>query len=149
MHVRILSAKCQSFFMHECVMQITVQSGIWWGPFTYTYKLDTVIMSPIKCVMNLPIHSQASTVAQFRNTTSYNGCNYFSMLKLKLMHVSKRGPWNILYRILIQAVPFILHCVLGSVMHKVISAMTPWAILTDHLWAPNLKLTFLGYILTL
>ena len=28
--------------------------------------------------------------------TLYNGCNYLSMLGLKLNHISKRGPWRLL-----------------------------------------------------
>ena len=28
--------------------------------------------------------------------TLYNGCNYLSMLGLKLNHVSKRGPWYLI-----------------------------------------------------
>ena len=46
--------------------------------------------------MKLLIHFQTSMVAplKFRNgfhPTFYNGCNYLSMLGLKLNHVSKRG----------------------------------------------------------
>ena len=40
------------------------------------------------CGMKLLIHSQTSTVAPLRFR---NGCNYLSMLGLKLNHVSKRG----------------------------------------------------------
>ena len=50
--------------------------------------------------MKLLIHSLVSTVAplKFRNVwiihfTLYNGCDYLSMLVLKLIHVSKRGYW--------------------------------------------------------
>ena len=48
--------------------------------------------------MKLRIHSQTSTVAPFKywngqviSPHTYNGCNYLSMLGLKLIHVSKRG----------------------------------------------------------
>ena len=43
------------------------------------------------CRMNLLIHSQTSTVApsKFGN----QGCDYLSMLELKLIHVSKTGHW--------------------------------------------------------
>ena len=55
--------------------------------------------------MKLHIHSQTSTVQPLFDVwgfhpTLYDGCNYFSMLGLKLMHVSKRdarcteGIWN-------------------------------------------------------
>ena len=37
--------------------------------------------------------------------TYYNGCNYLSMLGLKLNHVSKRGPWSII----------LLHCTIISI----------------------------------
>ena len=30
-------------------------------------------------------------------TPHYNGCNYLSMLGLKLIHFSKRGPWSVSY----------------------------------------------------
>ena len=55
---------------------------------------------PVRCGMKFIIHSQTSMVATINvwewisNFTSlYNGCNYLSMLELKLIHVSKCDPW--------------------------------------------------------
>ena len=51
--------------------------------------------------MKLLIHSQTSTVQPLKfgmdkqfHPTLYNGCNYLSMLGIKLNHASERGPWE-------------------------------------------------------
>ena len=52
--------------------------------------------------MKLLIHSQlqlwnrwSSGMDKYFHPTSYDGCNYLSMLRLKLTHGSKRGPRNL------------------------------------------------------
>ena len=58
-----------------------------------------MIKSSVKCGVKLRIHSQTSMVPPlkfgngwFIHRTSYWGCNYLSMLKLTLNHVSKSIP---------------------------------------------------------
>ena len=52
--------------------------------------------------MTLLNHSQTPTIAPLKFgmdkrflPSHYNGCNYLSMMGLKLIHVSKRGPWSV------------------------------------------------------
>ena len=39
------------------------------------------------------LHRWSLGMDKWFHSTLYNGCNYLSMLGLKLNHVSKRGPW--------------------------------------------------------
>ena len=49
------------------------------------------------CGMKLFVHSQTSTVQPLKfHPTLYWACGYLSMLGLKLIHVSKRGPYGVL-----------------------------------------------------
>ena len=68
------------------------------GVCNCTYK--TTWDKSLTHAMTLFIHSQTSTVASLKfgmgklfHPTLYNGCNYLSILGLKLNHVSKRGYW--------------------------------------------------------
>ena len=86
----------------------------WWSIYWCTYaslglNALTVItqwisnhMSNKGCGMTLLIHSQTTTVAPLKfgngyqfHPMLYDGCNYSSMLGLKLIHVSKRDPCSI------------------------------------------------------
>ena len=46
---------------------------------------------PVKCMVKILIHSQTLGMVKYVHHTLYNGCNYLSMLGLKLSHVCKRG----------------------------------------------------------
>ena len=73
-------------------------------PFTnmiwFYFQNSYVITWPVKCEMKLFIHFRNSNVAPCKFEDGYviphtlfDGLNYFSMLGLKLIYVSKRGPW--------------------------------------------------------
>ena len=78
-----------------------------WGPLTNMDRLSSrhgkVIPFIIWCLMKLRIHSITSTVKllSLRMDKSLLGhfilLNYSSMLGSNLMHVSKRGPWCVLF----------------------------------------------------
>ena len=57
-----------------------------------------------------------------RNSTLYNGCNFLSILWLKLIHFSKRGPWLMwdLWPAFLGEVPVVVSDCVGQVL------WSPW-----------------------
>ena len=79
--------------------------------FIFTHILRQIAIWPTGCIVNLNTHylvpDTILVLASFNTSVSRlkfwninvisptldNGCNYWSMLELKLIHVSKIGPW--------------------------------------------------------
>ena len=60
--------------------------------FGATFSNMDKFKCPVSCGMKLHMHSQTSGVhRRWINRTHHNGCNYLSMLKLNLIHISKRA----------------------------------------------------------
>ena len=71
-----------------------------WIDFNPSTEHGYVITSLIKCCMKLLIHPQLQQCNHWSwgmnklfHLTFYNGCDYLSMLGLKLSHVDKSNPW--------------------------------------------------------
>ena len=87
------------------------------------FQHGCVITWPVKCEMKLFIHFRNSNVTPCKFGEGYvippilyDGFNNFSMLGLKLIYVSKRGPWWLVW--ILKGVTIGLNSWLWSVIHQ-------------------------------
>ena len=61
--------------------------------FNFNLSMDKQLQAQLSVGWNY-LHHWSLGMDKELHPTHYNGCNYLSMLGLKLIHVSKSGPWG-------------------------------------------------------